>query len=123
MTDDVTDMTVMTGMPNEVMTWLEGLENGQPVEVMTRGKHFYFNCDGKNHYVYEVDETRREVKKNGKLGRKKRTYVGVISAARVKCPAEAARWEAKHTCHDRRGNLRPVGEIAGRPVFVGRERQ
>jgi hypothetical protein len=129
MTVDMTpDVTVMTGsgIADVVMTWLEGLENGQQGDVMTRGKHFYFNCDGRNHYVYEVDESRREIKKNGKPGRKKRTYVGVLSAARTKCPTEAARWEARHTCkggHDTGGSFGPVGEIAGRPVFVGRERQ
>lgn len=112
---------------SEVMTWLEGLKNGHDTEVMARGKHFYFNCDGINHYVYEVDESRREVKKNGKLGRKKRAYVGAIAKARQICPTEAAQWEHRHTCHDQseshdRGrSLEPVGKIAGHPVFVVRE--
>lgn len=114
-------------LTNEVMTWLNGLKNGHDIEVMARGKHFYFNCDGTNHYVYEVDESRHEVKKNGKLGRKKRAYVGTIANARPKCQTEAARWEEKHVCHDQREShdrgrgLDFVGEIARHPVFVVRE--
>ena len=118
----------MTGgeMANEVMTWLNGLENGSVMtEKMARGKHFYFNCDGRNHYVYEVDESRREIKRNGKPGRKKRAYLGVMSTARRQCQTEAERWERKHKCHDQSnnghdsgGSLEPVGTLAGHSVFV-----
>lgn len=124
MTSPTAPLVMTTEEEGDVMTWFRSLGTA-PVEVMTRAKHYYFNCDeGNNHYVYEVDESRRETKRNGKPGRKKRSYVGVMSTARANCPAEAARWESRHTCHARHdtgGNGELVGTLAGHPVFMARE--
>ena len=89
------------GMADEVMEWLDSLRHGRQTEVMARGKHYHFNCDKGKHYVYEVDESRREQKKNGGHGRKKRVYIGVMASARNRCQTESTRWEVKHSCHDR----------------------
>lgn len=121
----------MTGhdMADEVMSWLDELQKGVMTSVMTRGKHLYFQCDGRNHYVYEVDETRREIKRNGKPGRKKRSYLGTFDACRASYPAESARWIGRHKHghdnpkhgHDTGGDRGFVGTLAGHPIYVAEE--
>ena len=103
----------MTGV---ITGWLDEIGHGNAqAYVMAEGKRYNYNCDRKNHYVYEIDGSRREPK----TGRKKRVYKGVMAVARSLCHDQAERWEnVTHPancpdCAVRGGVERPHGKITG----------
>jgi hypothetical protein len=110
----------MAEVSQDFSSWLAEISHGNAQTfVMAEGKRYNFNCDRSNHYVYEIDGGRRE----GKTGRKKRVYKGVMATAKSLCHDQAERWETvthPANCPDcavRGGVERPAGAVA-RPDAV-----
>ena len=105
---------------DDFASWLNEIGHGNAETfVMAEGKRYNFNCDRCNHYVYEIDGSRREPK----TGRKKRSYKGVMATSKSLCHDQAERWErVTHpaNCPDCtvRGRIEGTGSAITRPNAV-----
>jgi len=109
-------MTKGNVMAESFSDWFAEISHGNAQTfVMAEGKRYNFNCDRTNHYVYEINGSKREPK----TGRKKRVYKGVMATARSLCHDQAERWESvTHptncpNCSVRGRTKRPNGAVTG----------